>query len=34
MTEGWLVDTCLLDLATGTVSILTAVDRVSILNAE
>ena len=33
MTEGWLVDTCLLDLATGTVTNLTAVDRVSIHNA-
>jgi Tol biopolymer transport system component len=33
MTEGWLVDTCLLDLATGTVTNLTAVDRISIYNA-
>jgi Tol biopolymer transport system component len=33
MTEGWLVDTCLLDLATGAVTNLTAVDRVSIHNA-
>ena len=33
MTEGWLVDTCLLDLATGTVTNLTVVDRVSIYNA-
>jgi len=33
MTEGWLVDTCLLDLATGTVANLTAVDRVSIHNS-
>ncbi|MFM8584169.1 MAG: hypothetical protein ACKOFW_22145 [Planctomycetaceae bacterium] len=32
MTEGWLVDTCLLDLATGTINNLTAVDRVSIYN--
>ena len=32
MTEGWLVDTCLLDLTTGTVRNLTAVDRVSIYN--
>ena len=33
MTEGWLVDTCLLDLATGAVTNLTAVERVSIHNA-
>lgn len=33
MTEGWLVDTCLLDLATGAVTNITAVDRVSIHNA-
>jgi Tol biopolymer transport system component len=33
MTEGWLVDTCLLDLVTGAVTNLTAVDRVSIHNA-
>jgi Tol biopolymer transport system component len=32
MTEGWLVDTCLLDLATGKITNLTAVDRVSIYN--
>lgn len=32
MTEGWLSDTCLLDLATGKVTNLTAVDRVSIFN--
>jgi TolB protein len=33
MTEGWLVDICLLDLTTGTVRNLTEVDRVSIYNA-
>ena len=32
MTEGWLVDTCLLDLATGKLTNLTAIDRVSIYN--
>lgn len=32
MTEGWLVDSCLLDLATGKLTNLTAVDRVSIYN--
>ena len=32
MTEGWLVDTCLLDLATNKIQNLTAVDRVSIYN--
>jgi TolB protein len=32
MTEGWLVDTCLFDMATGTVSNLTAVERVSSYN--
>ena len=32
MTEGWLVDTCLLDMATGTINNLTAVDRVSSYN--
>jgi Tol biopolymer transport system component len=32
MTEGWLVDTCLFDLATGRIQNLTAVDRVSIYN--
>lgn len=32
MTEGWLVDSCLLDLATGQVENVTAVDRVSIYN--
>jgi Tol biopolymer transport system component len=32
MTEGWLADSCLLDLATGKVTNLTAVERVSIYN--
>lgn len=32
MTEGWLVDTCLLDHATGRIQNLTAIDRVSIYN--
>lgn len=32
MTEGWLSDTCLLDLATGRVTNVTAVDRVSAYN--
>jgi Tol biopolymer transport system component len=32
MTEGWLVDTCLLDLATEKLTNLTAVERVSIYN--
>ncbi|MEZ6137588.1 MAG: hypothetical protein R3C53_22095 [Pirellulaceae bacterium] len=32
MTEGWLVDTCLLDLQTMQLTNLTAVDRVSIYN--
>ena len=32
MTEGWLVDTCLLDPATGSITNLTSVDRVSIYN--
>lgn len=32
MTEGWLSDACLLDLASGTIENLTAVDRVSIYN--
>ena len=32
MTEGWLSDACLLDLASGKVNNLTAVDRVSIYN--
>ncbi len=32
MTEGWLVDTCLFDHATGAVANLTAVERVSIYN--
>jgi hypothetical protein len=31
-TEGWLVDTCLLDMAMGTINNLTAIDRVSIYN--
>ena len=33
MTEGWLVDTCLLDPTTGSIRNLTEVDRVSIYNA-
>lgn len=32
MTEGWLVDACLLELQSGTVTNLTAIDRVSIYN--
>ena len=32
MTEGWLVDSCLVDMATGEVENLTAVERVSIYN--
>lgn len=32
MTEGWLVDTCLLDMTTGAITNLTAIDRVSIYN--
>ena len=32
MTEGWLVDTCLLDLSSGEITNLTEVDRVSIYN--
>ncbi|MFO0915648.1 MAG: DUF6807 family protein [Pirellulales bacterium] len=32
MTEGWLVDSCLVDLSSGAVQNLTAVDRVSIYN--
>ena len=32
MTEGWLSDTCLLDLATNRITNVTAVDRVSIYN--
>ena len=32
MTEGWLSDTCLLDLATGKITNVTAVDRVSDYN--
>lgn len=32
MTEGWLVDTCLIELATGKINNLTSVDRVSIYN--
>ncbi len=32
MTEGWLTDACLLDLESGKVTNLTAVDRVSIYN--
>lgn len=32
MTEGWLSDTCLVDLSTGKVTNLTAIDRVSIYN--
>jgi TolB protein len=32
MTEGWLSDTCLLDLATNRVTNVTAVERVSIYN--
>jgi len=32
MTEGWLVDTCLLDLVTGKITNLTAVHRISIYN--
>ena len=32
MTEGWLVDSCLLDLATGQITNLTVVDRVSSYN--
>lgn len=32
MTEGWLTDACLMDLASGKVTNLTAVDRVSIYN--
>lgn len=30
ITEGWLVDICLLELSTGKLTILTAIDRVSI----
>ena len=33
MTEGWLMDACLLDLATGGIANVTAVDRVSIYNS-
>lgn len=32
MTEGWLVDTCLVDIATGSIQNLTASNRVSIYN--
>ncbi len=32
MTEGWLVDSCLLDLQAGTLTNLTVVDRVSLYN--
>jgi len=32
MTEGWLVDTCLMDLASGVTTNVSAVDRVSIYN--
>jgi TolB protein len=32
MTEGWLVDSCLLELTTGKLTNLTSVDRVSIYN--
>ena len=32
MTEGWLADSCLMDLATGKVTNLTEIDRVSIYN--
>lgn len=32
MTEGWLVDSCLVDLSSGRVQNLTAVDRISIYN--
>jgi len=32
MTEGWLVDVCLVDLATGAITNLTAIDRISIYN--
>ena len=32
MTEGWLSDSCLLDLATGKITNVTAVDRVSNYN--
>ena len=34
MTEGWLVDACLLELQSGTVTNLTAIDRVSIYNVS
>jgi hypothetical protein len=33
MTEGWLVDTCLLDTVTGSIKNLTEIDRVSIYNS-
>jgi Tol biopolymer transport system component len=32
MTEGWLVDSCLIDLASGSITNLTEIDRVSIYN--
>ena len=32
LTEGWLIDTCLVDIATGVVNNLTAIDRVSDYN--
>ncbi|MEZ6059919.1 MAG: hypothetical protein R3C19_06125 [Planctomycetaceae bacterium] len=32
MTEGWLSDACLMDLSTGTITNVSAVDRVSIYN--
>ena len=32
MTEGWLVDSCLLDMGSGRLTNLTAIDRVSIYN--
>ena len=32
MTEGWLVDSCLLELSTGRITNLTSVERVSLYN--
>lgn len=32
MTEGWLSDTCMMDLATGKITNLTAIERISIYN--